>query len=106
MPGQGWAARVEQLQLWPRQGPGVRDLERHDCPRGQPEASLGGMSFCIVSAADSRYADYLQGLLDSLKAIAAPIAVIDLGLGPADRARLEAAGVSVHQFSYPFDYPA
>jgi hypothetical protein len=64
------------------------------------------MSFCIVSAADSRYADYLQGLLDSLKAIAAPIAVIDLGLGPADRARLEAAGVSVHQFSYPFDYPA
>jgi hypothetical protein len=64
------------------------------------------MSFCIVSAADSRYAEYLQGLLDSLTAVAAPVVVIDLGLGAADRARLEAAGVAVHGFSYPLDYPA
>lgn len=64
------------------------------------------MSFCIVSAADSRYAEYLQGLLDSLRALAAPIAVIDLGLGAERRAKLEADGVSLLGFSYPFDYPA
>jgi len=64
------------------------------------------MSFCIVSAADSRYAEYLQGLLDSLGALAAPVAVIDLGLGAEQRARLAARGVSLLGFSYPLDYPA
>jgi hypothetical protein len=64
------------------------------------------MSFCIVSAADSRYVEYLQGLLDSLTALAAPVAVIDLGMSAEQRSRLEAAGVSVLRFSYPLDFPA
>ena len=64
------------------------------------------MSFCVVSAADARYFEHLQGLLDSLRALAAPVVVIDLGLSAAQRSRLDAAGVSVAAFSYPMDYPA
>ena len=64
------------------------------------------MSFCIVSAADARYFEYLQSLIQSLKPIAAPVVVIDLGLSAEQRARLEADGASIVSFSYPFDYPA
>lgn len=64
------------------------------------------MTFCIVSAADARYFEHLQGLIASLKPLAAPIVVIDLGLGAAHRAWLDAAGATVAAFSYPMDYPA
>jgi len=64
------------------------------------------MSFCIVSAADARYFEYLQGLLASLKPLAAPIVVIDLGLDAEQRARLDAEGVTTATFAYPLDYPA
>src|SRR5215831_15651810 len=83
-----------------------RRRSSHDCPRGRPDASFAGMSFCIVSAADARYFEHLQGLLDSLSALAAPIVVIDLGLSAPQRARLDSAGISVVTFSYPVDYPA
>ena len=64
------------------------------------------MTFCIVSAADARYFEYLQGLLESLKPLAAPIVVADLGLSAEQRAHLDAMGVAVGAFSYPMDYPA
>ena len=64
------------------------------------------MTFCIVSAADARYFECLRDLLDSIKPLAAPVVVVDLGLSGEQRAHLDAAGVSTVTFSYPLDYPA
>jgi hypothetical protein len=64
------------------------------------------MGFCIVSASDARYFECLQGLLESLRPLAAPTTVIDLGLRAEQRAGLDAYGVSVRTFSYPLEYPA
>jgi hypothetical protein len=64
------------------------------------------MTFCIVSAADARYFECLRDLLDSIKPLAAPVVVVDLGLSREQRAHLDAAGVSTVTFSYPLDYPA
>jgi len=64
------------------------------------------MTFCIVSAADARYFECVRDLLDSVKPLAAPVVVVDLGLSSEHRAHLDAAGVSTVTFSYPLDYPA
>jgi hypothetical protein len=64
------------------------------------------MTFCVVSAADALYFECLQGLLESVKPLAAAVVVVDLGLRAEQRARLDADGISVMTFSYPLDYPA
>ena len=45
-------------------------------------------------------------LLESLRPLAAPITVIDLGMSEEQRAHLDAYEISIVSFSYPLDYPA
>ena len=64
------------------------------------------MSFRIVSAADARYFECLRDLLDSLRPLAPPITVIDLGMSAEQRRHLDAYEIAIVNFSYPLDYPA